>query len=121
VTRTDVIGGTNAISPKVYTQLPNPARQSGGDRYATSAALVTSHPPTGGLLYIATGTSFPDALTGGILAATNSSNILLLPKDGPTPIQIDLLKTLRGKKAVALGGEQAIPADLMQTIQSYLQ
>jgi len=121
VTHTQVIGGTGVMKATLYAKLPSPVRISGTDRFATSAAVIQTNTPTGKLLYIATGLNFPDALTGGILAATNSSNILLLPQTGPTQAQIDLLQTLNDRKIIALGGEGAVSEKVWEQVQQLVR
>lgn len=121
VTDTQVIGGTSVITPKLYSQLIHPTRLSGADRFATSAGVIQVNPPTGRILYIATGLNFPDALTGGVLATTNSSNILLIPQTGPTETQTQLLQTLQDRKVVALGGEGAVSMEALEKVQMLVE
>ncbi len=121
VTDTQVIGGTSVITPNVFAKLIHPIRLSGADRFATSAGVIQANPPAGRIVYIATGLNFPDALTGGVLATTNSSNILLIPKAGPTEIQILLLQTLQGRKVIALGGEGAVSIEALQKVQELVK
>jgi len=117
VIEAEVIGGSEAISDSIYKKLPNPKRLGGFDRFSTSAGVIAANKPAGQVLYIATGMNFPDALTGGILAAANSTNILLIPEDGPTESQAYLLSNLKGKKLIILGGEGAIPDVALKRIQ----
>lgn len=117
ITDTQVIGGTSVITPSVFAKLIHPTRLSGADRFATSAGVIQANPPEGRILYIATGLNFPDALTGGVLATTNSSNILLIPQAGPTEDQIQLLQTLQSRKVIALGGEGAVSMEALLKVQ----
>jgi len=121
VVSTEVIGGSGVISPAVYSQLPDPARLSGNDRYATSAAVVEANKPQGEILYVATGLNFPDALTGGILAAVNSSAILLLSPQGLTDAQTRVLQTISGKKVVALGGQGAVSDQVLAQVKALVK
>lgn len=121
VTDTQVAGGPAAITALVYEKLFGPVRLSGTDRYATSAEVIRLNPPGGKIIYTATGLNFPDALTGGVLAAVGSSNILLIPPPGPTPAQEAVLKGLKGKKAVALGGEGAVSAEALGKVQELVE
>jgi putative cell wall-binding protein len=79
VTDSQVIGGTNAIDEKIFSLLPQPKRISGQNRFDTSASVIDKNIPDGKIFFVATGYNFPDALTGGVLAALNSSNIMLIP------------------------------------------
>lgn len=121
VTDTEVIGGAGVIANNVLTQLQCPDRLSGSDRYATSAEVIRANKPDGRIIYLATGMNFPDALTGGILAAANSSNILLIPSAGPTRAQRAVLETLSDKKVIALGGEGAVTPEGLKTVQALVR
>ncbi|MGI6450102.1 MAG: S8 family serine peptidase [Desulfitobacteriia bacterium] len=120
VTRAEVIGGPAVISEEVTKQLISPERIGGANRFATSAEVIRRNTPTGDVLYIATGMAFPDALTGGILAALDGSGILLIPPSGPTPEQAKVLETLKGRTIIALGGEEAVPKDALNIIRLLL-
>ena len=79
-TATLVVGGSGVISDDLVASLPGPVRVGGADRYETSAR-VALHGLDLGLLphraVIATGLDFPDALTGGTLAARARGPVLL--------------------------------------------
>lgn len=117
VTKTEVIGGTGAINNPVLARLPEPERISGPDRFATSAEVINTHKPQGRILFLATGLNFPDALTGGILASSNTSNIMLLPSTGPTEAQLAVLKNIGARKVLALGGELAVSEDVIRRVE----
>ncbi|HHV65406.1 MAG TPA: cell wall-binding repeat-containing protein [Peptococcaceae bacterium] len=117
VTQAEVIGGPAVVSNEVIEQLICPKRISGANRFATSAEVIRRNMAAGDILYIATGMAFPDALTGGLLAALNSSNILLLPPSGPTPEQTKLLEALQVKRIIALGGEEAVSEDTLVNLK----
>jgi minor extracellular protease Epr len=116
VTKAEVIGGPAVIAEEVTKELISPERISGANRFATSAEVIRSNLPPGDVLYIATGMAFPDALTGGILAALDSSGILLIPPSGPTPEQAEVLEILKGRRIIALGGEEAVPGEVLGKI-----
>lgn len=121
VSDTQVIGGIGVVTKEVVNQLPNPLRISGKDRFATSAEVLRKNSPGGKMLFVATGLNFPDALTGGILAALNSSNILLIPKNGPTPEQISVLEPLQGMKPLAFGGDNVVTAEAVRKVSLLIQ
>ncbi len=81
VSKTIVLGGPTVISNEVESQLPSPTRIYGIDRYETSALLANYAYSNYGLLWnsllIATGSNFPDALSGGSLAGKNRAVLLL--------------------------------------------
>ncbi|MDR1603957.1 MAG: S8 family serine peptidase [Gracilibacteraceae bacterium] len=121
VTRTIIVGGPGVVSAELENTLPAPTRLAGDNRYDTSASVLYAHLPTGANLYIATGRNFPDALTGGLLAALNSSSIMLVSPDGLTARQKSLLSTLRGKQAVALGGTGSVSEELLAEVKRRLE
>jgi len=98
--------------------LPQPVRYGGRDRYETATAVLKANPPTGAFLYVATGENYPDALTGGVLAAVQGTDILLVRPGGPTPDELKVLQTWHGLQALALGGSTVVPDTVLQAIQS---
>jgi type VII secretion-associated serine protease mycosin len=121
VSRTLIVGGTGVVSAEVEALLPHPARLAGDNRYDTSASVLYAYMPTGANLYIATGRDFPDALTGGLLAALNSSSVMLVSPEGLTARQQSLIMSLRGKRAVALGGTGTISEELLAEVNRLLE
>lgn len=121
VTGTTVVGGEGVLSPALLDQLPNPRRLSGLDRYGTAAAVLQAYQPGGQTVYAATGEDFPDALTGGVLAAGQGTDIILVPPGGPTNEQRAVLTGWQGKRAYALGGSGALSDSALQAIQELVQ
>ena len=79
-----VVGGLTSVNAAVYDQLDSLVaditRVSGGDRYETSR-LVADHAfgtAGAGLAYIATGTTFPDALMAGGAAGAKDAPVILV-------------------------------------------
>ncbi len=126
-----VIGGPGVISQNVQNQLAGflaPGgtiqRLAGADRYATSAAISNaSFPPKGpAVVYVATGSDFPDALSAGPVAGVMASAavtgphaapLLLLPETGTIPTSVRLeIQRLAPYKIVILGGPGAVSADM---------
>jgi minor extracellular protease Epr len=121
ITQTLVIGGEGVISPQVFQSLPNPTRLSGTDRYATAAAVLQAHPPQGKLLFLATGENFPDALTGGVLAALNNSRIILVPPTGPSEPQQKILQPWSGQKVLTFGGSTLVPDAVVNNVRDWVK
>ncbi len=74
----------NTISQGVVDQLQRlgypVTRYSGGDRYETAAALNRAYFPDGAqTMFLATGTNFPDALSGAALAGRLKSPLFIHP------------------------------------------
>ncbi|MBA3740282.1 MAG: cell wall-binding repeat-containing protein, partial [Chloroflexi bacterium] len=78
-----ILGGTTVVSPTVEAQLAaytagGVTRIAGADRYATAAAVSAAYFPAGvPVAYVATGATFPDALTAGAAAAALGGPVLL--------------------------------------------
>ncbi|MHA7139624.1 cell wall-binding repeat-containing protein [Rossellomorea arthrocnemi] len=81
-----IVGSTTVVSDGVKKQLPNPVRYGGKDRYETAKLIIQNLPLGKEIGYVATGTNFPDALAGSVLAAKNNAPILLVKdKSIPSP------------------------------------
>ncbi len=74
---TIVTGGTGAVSNSVMVQLPDATRYGGANRYDTGKLINQGLPMGKQKAFIATGTNFPDALAGSVLAAKKDAPILL--------------------------------------------
>lgn len=79
--KTHVIGSTGAVGEAVFKLLPNPVRYGGNTRYDTGFEVNSKLKMGNGKAFIATGTNFPDALAGSVLAAKNNAPILLVKGD----------------------------------------
>jgi putative cell wall-binding protein len=101
---------TSSVSARTGPVAAQPsARIGGADRYATSALVsAAAFAPGVPVVYIATGTQFPDALSGGAAAGHNKGPVLLVTADGiPAPIHNELLR-LKPTRIVVLGGAGAV-------------
>jgi hypothetical protein len=71
-------------------------------------------------VYIASGTDYPDALSGGALAAHDSAPILLSSqRDLPSSVRTELLR-LKPARVVLLGGTAALARPVRQEIAAAL-
>jgi putative cell wall-binding protein len=61
---------------------PTAIALAGSDRYATSAEVAETFFPTAATTNVASGASFADALSGGVLAGTSDQPLLLAPPTG---------------------------------------
>lgn len=86
-------------------------RLSGGNRFATAAAIAAELPTGFDTVYLATGRNFPDALAGG--PATSGAPILLTDTDVLPAATASMLAALAPDTVVALGGPVAISADVL--------
>ncbi|MGD6991005.1 cell wall-binding repeat-containing protein [Sutcliffiella horikoshii] len=118
VTSTIVVGGDNVVSKKAFDALPKADRIAGKDRYATSVAIIEELNMPTDMLYVATGKSFADALTGSVLAAKENTAILLI---GNTQNQESIETTnLIAKHNIdtfyVLGGDSAVNNDVLSRL-----
>ncbi|PYI39621.1 hypothetical protein CVS30_02770 [Arthrobacter psychrolactophilus] len=107
-----VMGGTGAISNAVVNAAKaysgNVVRISGADRYATATGTSKLFWPTSETVYVASGASFADALSGGALAAKTGSPILLTAAGGLVDVTKTELRRLAPSQVVVLGGTGAV-------------
>lgn len=119
-----VVGGSGVISDAVLAQLRSAApgatirRLAGANRYATAANVsLDSHPGGAPVVYIATGTDFPDALAGGPAAARQGAPILLVtPTSVPDETAAEL-RRLNPGSIVILGGVGVVSDLVREEIQ----
>lgn len=77
-----VVGGVNAVSAGVAKTLSSygtVTRLAGADRYETSRKVTAFAFGSAKRVYIATGTSFPDALSAGAAAGSFANPVVLVP------------------------------------------
>jgi putative cell wall-binding protein/pimeloyl-ACP methyl ester carboxylesterase len=118
-----LIGLQGVISTDTENQLAqitsldkaNIVRIGGADRYATSLAVAEYFNLSGQSVCVATGSNFPDALTGSVYAANHNAPIILV--DGRlSDRQINYLKTRKMTGATIFGGEAAVSSDIEQQL-----
>jgi putative cell wall-binding protein len=123
-----VVGGPAALGAQVVQELGALApteRIGGSDRYATAAALARSGFVDAGTVFVASGTSFADAL-GGTPAAIAEPGPLLLVGSGPVSLGrstdavvtelLDEVERLDAARIVVLGGPAAVSDELTQVL-----
>ncbi|NYD70631.1 cell wall-binding repeat-containing protein [Herbiconiux flava] len=108
-----VLGGTAAVGSDVERQLrgysSSVSRIGGADRFVVSAAIsAATFDPYPSIVYLASGATFPDALSGSAAAGRAQAPVLLVQKDGiPDAIAKELAR-LQPTEIVVLGGPDAI-------------
>jgi putative cell wall-binding protein len=106
-----VVGGPNSVSPGITAELGRLGaveRFSGADRYETSAAVNAAIFPEPTGAYVASGTAFADALSGGVGAAVEGVPIYVArPSCIPGPIAEHLAASAAGEVAI-LGGPASL-------------
>ncbi|WP_248150704.1 cell wall-binding repeat-containing protein [Microbacterium aoyamense] len=121
-----VLGGTGAVSQRVATRLASIApdaeidRWNGASRYETSAKISSeSLDPGVPVAYVASGASFPDALSGAPVAGMESGPVLLVPgKEIPDAVRAELARLDPGA-IVVLGGSGAVNASVAAELATF--
>jgi putative cell wall-binding protein len=99
---------------------PTVDRIAGPDRYATSAAISkASFAPGVARAYVATGDSFPDALSGAAVAGAQKSPVLLVRQGSIPAAVITELARLNPKAIVVLGGTSAVSTAVEQALDVF--
>jgi spore germination protein YaaH/putative cell wall-binding protein len=121
-----VLGGASAVSNGVLAELRGYAtsgqaeRLGGADRY-TTAAIVSAR--TFGtnvpVAYVATGASFPDALSGGVAAGRQKGPVLLVSQGSVPTATANELKRLKPGKIHVLGGAGVVNDSVLSQLRSY--
>jgi YVTN family beta-propeller protein len=110
-----IAGGTSAVSAGIATSLQSlgtVTRYAGADRYATSELINKAAFPHPTQAFYATGSQFPDALSGAVLAATSHSPLYVVQPDCvPNQTENDLAAA-GTSKVTLIGGTSALGADL---------
>lgn len=119
-----IVGGVESVSAGVLEKIDALApgatisRIGGADRYEVSRNLLDSvyAPPPSGVLYIADGRKFPDALSAAPAAAASSSVVLLVDGAARGPLRPDeraiIAKYARGGTIKIVGGQASMSVDV---------
>ncbi|WP_425806420.1 cell wall-binding repeat-containing protein [Desulfitobacterium sp. Sab5] len=119
VQKTYVLGDSSVVSDTVVEQLPSPQRLSGSDRYEDNIQIINAFENDLDLssIYVATGDSFPDALSGSALAALTKSPVILVSNTlNQTTTNFLQSKSTILKKVTAFGGTGVVSDSLLNSI-----
>jgi len=112
-----ILGGSGVVPEGIRSQLDRyttgkVSRLAGSDRYDTAIAVSRSAFPQGAdTVYLATGSTFPDALSAVPAAGRNAAPILLAPTAQTLPAAVRAeLKRLAPDRVVLLGGAGVVTA-----------
>ncbi|HET6379520.1 MAG TPA: S8 family serine peptidase [candidate division Zixibacteria bacterium] len=120
-----VLGGKVAVSDAVLNALKPYAtsgsveRIAGVDRYATAAEISRRFGTGVPVVYLATGSTFPDALAAGPLAARSGGPVLLVTPTSVPPATAAALDRLDPGRIVVLGGSGAISDAVVNAVKGY--
>jgi len=120
-----VLGGTAAIGAGVEAALVpfttgSVTRIAGADRFATAARISERYFARGApVAYVATGRSFPDALSAGAAAARLGGPVLLVDHAAiPSTVRTELSR-LAPKRIVVVGGRASVSDTVVTALRSY--
>jgi len=118
-----VLGGGTSISQSVVNELrglgSTVTSLAAADRYETAVAVSQHGFPAGAdTVYIARGSTYPDALAGGPAAADGPGPILLVRETTlPSSVAAELVR-LSPTRVVILGGTDAVSDGVMSAIEA---
>ena len=116
-----LIGGKSTISDSVLTKITNSAKTSnvtrifGSNRYETSTK-VASNISHDNIAVIASGESFPDALSASTLSQKINAPILLVSKNIIDDSIISYIRNYNIEKAIIIGGSSTISDNTLNNI-----
>ncbi len=116
----NVVGGTSVLSPGLAAGLASIApvkRLSGADRFTTAVAVnqdayASAQPGTG--VMIATGLSFPDALSASAWAAASKSPLYVSAPGCVPGAVLDAIADLEAHEVTVVGGPNALSDNVVQ-------
>ena len=117
-----IVGGTGVLDASLDKSLPNSKRLSGNTRYRTNLAINSEfqNDLNFDTVYLATGSSFPDALSGSALASMHDAPIFLTKKDEISNETLEFMKKNNVKHVVILGGDGAVSQEVEDRVNTEL-
>lgn len=108
-----IAGGESAVSAAVAEEIElitgvTPNRLAGDNRYETAAALAAFAFPIATTVYVASGTSFPDALAGAPAGGFRDRPVLLTDRATLPAATAAMITALLHPSVVVLGGPAAV-------------
>ena len=120
-----ILGGPASVGTAVETALRSltagsVTRIGGRDRFATAAMISARYfAPGAPVAYVATGRSFPDALSAGAAAARAGGPVLLVDRDVlPSSVRSELGR-LQPKRIVVVGGTSTVSDAVLSALRGY--
>ena len=119
-----ILGGYSAVGAPAEEDIMmaagvNPVRIAGSDRYDTNLRVnrAYAHLFEGSAVVAATGENYPDALAGGVLAASMKAPMLLVPRKGHiTLAQSEYIASRNTGSAYILGGTASVSGSVADSI-----
>lgn len=114
--RITVVGGAASVTAGVYAQLgglaPALRRIGGPDRFTTSQLVAQDAFPSAAGVYLASGLTFPDALTGSVAAAVAKRPLLLTPATCAAGTVTASMYGWHASTITLVGGASTLTADV---------
>lgn len=117
IKKTIIVGGEASVGKEVYNQLPSPHRLSGIDRYEVAANVIRNLNQEPSSIFIATGSSFADALTGSVLAAKQNASLILSQQNKLPDSSISVIKEKNITKQKILGGTGSVSPQVVEQLK----
>ncbi|QFT90677.1 Thermophilic serine proteinase precursor [Bacillus sp. THAF10] len=119
VKKVTVIGGAAAVTEEAVKQMKQAGvkevnRVSGKNRYLTSVEIAKKFYPEASVVGVASGKTFPDALSGSHFASENSMPIVLVDGKAMTAELKEFVKKSNIKHFYLFGGEKAINGNIVK-------
>lgn len=118
---------STSVRPEVLAEVsrldPSQTRMRGEDRYGTSAAVARqgSFATPRAQVFVASGTSFPDALALAAVAANRRAPLLLTKPDRVPPVIDTEIRRLATPRAIIAGGTQAVSTSAEAQVRAALR
>jgi putative cell wall-binding protein len=119
-----ILGGPSVVGDDMAAALaafaPSVTRIAGADRYETAAAVsAATFDPGVPIVFVATGTNFPDALVGAAAGARLGGPVLLVPGDGiPAAVAAELTRLAPARVRV-LGGPSVVSEPTLEALRAF--
>ncbi|WP_052302376.1 cell wall-binding repeat-containing protein [Bacillus sp. SG-1] len=118
ISKTLVVGGEGVVNNVIFSQLANPERYAGDNRFGTAADITERLLPSN-KAFVATGYEFADALTGSVLAAKNGAALLLVKNSFITAETANAVEQAGINNFTILGGKNAIDYNVEEWFKNY--
>jgi putative cell wall-binding protein/uncharacterized protein YkwD len=113
-------GGANSAGVTVTPYMPTVSRIGGESRYDVAVGISAEYFPGGAdVVYVATGTNFPDALSAAPAASLQGAPLLLVDTNVIPQSVRDELQRLGPDKIIIAGGPASVSDAVMAQLQMY--
>lgn len=111
---------TRSVDIALGAPMKTQKRVSGSDRYETAAAISrTAYPRGAGVVWVAAGTAWPDALSAGPAAAYQGGPVLLTAPTALSPSAAAEIARLKPQRIVVVGGTGVLSAAVERSLRGF--